>query len=363
MAQGQALITGGTGFIGRHVVRRLARMGMPVRVLARRPESATRLFPQHAGSVEVIAGDLRDARDVARAAAGVESIYHIGGLYGFGPGPARDAETVNLDGTRHVMEAALLHHTPRVVHVSTAGVLRPCRQRAGSDRQPPEMTEEDFPDQPGWGERYKRSKWMAERLALDYAAQGLPVIIASPTCPIGAEDEGPTPTGRIIKDFLGGRFPMVSRTGLNFLAVEDLAAGLIRAAERGVPGRRYILGGKNLWLREFLELTARITGRQAPGFSAPWLLVLAAGLAGEAAGSLGLDAGGWSDRVCLETALTARRCQFFDTTRTQRELGWKPEIPLERAVREAVAWFETGAAGPHAAAERDVAYLPGQATR
>lgn len=345
MAQGQALITGGTGFIGRHVVRRLARMGTSVRVLARRADSARRLFAQHAGSVEVVEGDLRNAAHVARAAAGVDCIYHIGGLYGFGPAVARDADAINVEGTRHVLEAALHHGTPRVLHVSTAGVLRPPHRpniAPGSDPGDPchhdkdgarLMTERDFPPQPAWGERYKRSKWTAERLALDYAARGLPVVIASPTCPIGAEDESPTPTGRILADFLAGRFPIVSRTGLNFLAVEDLAAGLIRAAARGRAGQRYILGGNNLWLREFLEIVARITGRPAPRFTAPWPLVLAAGLAGEALGS---------DRVCLETALTARRCQFFDTRHTQMELAWKPEIPLDRAVQEAIAWFQTG---------------------
>jgi dihydroflavonol-4-reductase len=193
----------------------------------------------------------------------------------------------------------------------------------------------DFPSKPWWFSHYKRSKWMAERCALEWAGRGLPVIVASPTSPIGAEDELPTPTGRIVADFLNSRFPAVSRTGLNFICVEQCAAGIHAAAQRGRTGARYLIGGSNLWLADFIALLARQSGRAVPRLTAPWPLIAAAGAIGEAAG-LFFKTG---ERICLETAYYARKVQFFCLAKTRDELGWEAGNTLEPAAQRAIEWF------------------------
>jgi dihydroflavonol-4-reductase len=320
----QVLVTGGTGFIGRHLVEALLEDGHPVRMLARNPAKARRLF---ADRVQIVEGHLLDAASLAAACEGMEVIYHVGGLYRFGPGHAAELKEVNVEGTRRLLAAAV-RCKPRIfVHVSSAGVLQSEQSLA---------TEADLPAKRPHFSPYKASKWDAEQVMLQAVADGFPAVLTSPTCPIGAGDEEPTPTGAMVKDFLEGRFPFLCHTGLNFIGVEDVARGLMAAARRGRPGGRYILGNKNLYLAEFLALVGREAGIPIPRRTLPWPVILGAGLVAEAGGKIGITS---QKNLCLETVLQARRIQFLDNSLTRQELNWAPQEDLSSSIRHAVEWF------------------------
>jgi dihydroflavonol-4-reductase len=336
MDSAQVLVTGGTGFIGRHVVKLLLERGNRVRLLVRDLEKARSLFHEDA---ELIQGDIRDSRTVLRAIRGAESVYHAAGLYAFGLGHKKALYETNVSGTENVLRAASEAGARRVVHVSSAGVL------AAAGRK---MNEKDFPAAPRRGCFYKGSKWEAEQAALAWARRGLPVVITSPTCPIGAGDEGPTPTGRIILDFLRRKFPFSTRTGLNFIDVHDAAAGILAAHDRGAAGERYILGHHNVWLTEFLSLLGKETRLPAPKTELPWWVIALAGASCEAGASLGLPA---ARQLCWETAVQSGRIQFFDISHTRAKLGWSPHHPLQESVRRAVAFFEGRLKRPECALE------------
>ena len=320
----QVLVTGGTGFIGRHLVELLLEQGHPVRALARHASKARALF---GGRAEIVEGDLLDGASLTPACEGMEIIYHVGGLYRFGPGHAAELQNVNAEGTCRLLAAAVRCKPRMFVHVSSAGVLQ-------SDQAL--VTETDLPAERPRFSPYKASKWDAEQAVLRAAAEGLPAILASPTCPIGAGDEQPTPTGAMVKDFLEGRFPFLCRTGLNFIGVEDVARGLVAAARKGRPGTRYVLGNENLYLSQFLTLVGREAGLPVPRWTLPWPLIFGAGLVAETAAKIGVAP---KQNLCLETVLQARRIQFFDNSRTRRELDWAPQEDLASSVRRAVDWF------------------------
>jgi dihydroflavonol-4-reductase len=323
----QTLITGATGFIGRALTRSLLARGEPVRVLARSRAKARALFGDH---VEIVAGDLGDEDLLARACRGVEVVHHVAGSYRFGLRRRRELWRTNVEGTENLLRAAHDAGVERVVHLSSGGVL----ERRGEAL----LTEDDFPAAaPRWS-AYKNSKWQAERRALAWAARGLPVVIASTTCPIGRGDEAPTPTGRMIRDFLQRRFPFSCHTGLNFIGIDDLCDGLRQAAALGQQGERYLLSHENMWLKDFLLLLAEETDLPTPSVCLPGALVRVIGAAGEVADLLSPRSGGTA-RVCLETALQSGRRQFFSNAKAARELNWRPVQPIGEAVRDAVAWF------------------------
>lgn len=318
----QFLITGGTGFIGRHVVNRLVVQGARVRVLCRRLEKAQRLFGD---GVTLACGDLTDRPSVAAAVQGCDVVIHLGAAFQFGREARRIIEETNVRGTEHVLKAAERSGVGRFVHVSSSGVLEGRRAL---------LTERDFPGYVAQHEPYRRSKWLGELAALQAARRGLPVTIASPTSPLGGGDEAPTPTGRIVRDYLRGRFPFSARVGLNFVHVSELADGIVAVAERGRIGERYLLGHHNVWLQDFLETLAKITNRSAPRFVLPQPAITLAGAVGEAIGS---------ERVCRETSAHARRRQWFDFSKAANELGWCARTPLEEIAGEAIRWFEGAA--------------------
>jgi dihydroflavonol-4-reductase len=322
----QVLVTGGTGFIGRHLVRHLMEQGWNVRLLARCAKKAAILFD---GNIDVVEGDLSSTAAVDKACKGVATIFHVGGLYRFGLLGRREVFEVNLGGTESVMKAAWRHRVCQVVHVSSAGILGGARRC---------FHENDFPDKiPSWA-IYKYSKWQSEKVALMWAKRGLPVTIASPTSPLGAEDERPTPTGQMIRDFLLRRFPCSCRVGLNFLDVEDLADGLIAVGQKGKPGERYILAGANVWLPDFLKMLAKMTGLPSPRWIIPSNLIGLGGFFGEAAGLLLQK----NLRLNLETAWQTKHVQFFETNKARNELKWEAKTPLEESVKKAVIWFQNG---------------------
>ena len=327
----QILITGATGFIGRQLTRDLVDQGERVRVLARDRRKAWELFGD---TVEISLGDLNDPAALARACREVEIIYHVAGCYRFGLRHRRELWRTNVEGSEELFRAALECGAGRVVHLSSAGVLMKSRTDLPMDAL---LDENDFPAEAPRFSAYKASKWEAERRALAWARRGLPVVIASTTCPIGHGDELPTPTGRMILDFVQGRFPFYCRTGLNFIAVADLSRGLQCVAEHGEVGERYLLSDENLWLKEFLDLLASETGLSAPKICLPGSFVRLIGCGGEFFDLLlSRDS---NARVCLETALQSNRVQFFTNRKAGAELGWAPRVPLEKSIRDALAWF------------------------
>jgi dihydroflavonol-4-reductase len=326
----QILITGATGFIGRQLTRDLLRSGLEVRILARSRSKARDLFGEN---VEIQVGDLGDPDSLAKACRGIGIVYHIAGIYRFGLRHRRELWQANVEGTESLFRSAASAGVGKVVHLSSAGVLK---KAAASD--PSSLVDEsDFPaEAPRWCS-YKSSKWHAEHRALSWARQGLPVAIASTTCPIGSGDETPTPTGQIVRDFLRRRFPFYCRAGLNFISVGDLSQGLQRVAEAGRSGERYLLSDENLWLKEFLELLAGETGLPAPRMCLPNALIRLIGCGGEAWDFL--NPRSVSARVCVETSLQAEHVQFFSNARARKELNWKPVCSIRESISEAVAWF------------------------
>lgn len=318
------LVTGGTGFIGRHLVAQLLDAGARVRVFCRSAAKAQALF---GAAVEVAEGALDSDDALQTALRGVGRVYHLAGLYTFGWRHRAALWQTNVDGTRRVLAAARRAGVERLVHGSTAGIL------AARGRP---ITRDDLPDRPPSGCPYKQSKWHAEQEALAAAATGQPVIIASPTAPIGPGDERPTPTGRMVLDLVEGRFPACSRTGINVIAVQDLAAGLIAVGRQGEAGRRYLLGGDNVWLEDFLSRVASHAGRPAPRAKVPWAAIAAGGLLGDLSGLLFRRG---DSRLCWETAYFARQVQFFELAATQQDLGWRAERPLEGTIASTVSWF------------------------
>ncbi len=272
----QILITGATGFIGRQLTADLVANGAAVRVLARSEDKARSLF---GNEVEVALGDVRDAASLDAACHGIETVYNIAGIYRFGLRHRRELWETNVEGAENIFRSAAAAKVGRVVHLSSGGVLDKGRAPEGAGSAL--INEDDFPAQASRFCAYKASKWRSEERALAWAQKGLPVVIASTTCPIGPGDETPTPTGQIVRDFLQRRFPFYCHTGLNFVGIADLSRGLQLVAGSGKVGERYLLCGENLWLKEFLDLLAQETGLPAPRLSWPNALIRLIGCVGE----------------------------------------------------------------------------------
>lgn len=314
------LVTGATGFVGSHVVRQLLERGDRVRVLVR-PESPLRAL--EGLEVDVAEGDLRDAASVRAAASGVRQIFHVAADYRLFAKSSAEIYATNVRGTTNVL-AAIDSGVERVIYTSTVATIAVPR-----DSLPDETTTSSLGEMIG---HYKRSKWLAERVALDAAARGAPVVIVNPTTPVGPGDARPTPTGQVILDFLRGRMPAYVQTGLNVVPVEDVARGHLLAAERGRIGERYLLGGRNMTLKEILEALAAITGRPAPRIRLPWRAAMAIGYADHVFAHVS----GRQPRVPLDGVRMARHLMWVSSEKAERELEFKSgsvEAALERAVR------------------------------
>jgi dihydroflavonol-4-reductase len=319
------LVTGGTGFIGANVARELLAAGVTVRVLAR-PGGERRAL---AGmKVEIVEGDLLDPASVRRAVSGVQAVYHVAADYRlWTPDPAALYRT-NVEGTRAVLEAAGEAGVRRVVHTSSVGALGiPKDGRPGTEETPVALT-----DMVG---HYKRSKFLAEQLALDFARRGLPVVVVNPSAPVGPWDVKPTPTGQMVVDFMRGRMVASLDTGLNVVHVRDVARGHLLAAERGTPGRRYILGHRDLSLAEIFGLLAEITGRRPPRFRVPYAMAWLSAACCESVARVT----GRPPAVPLTAVRMARKRMYFSPARAVRELGL-PQTDVRSALADAVAWFE-----------------------
>jgi dihydroflavonol-4-reductase len=316
------LVTGASGFLGWHVANMLVHRGMRVRALVRQG-SQLRELPD----VERVTGDLRDAASVESAAQGCSLVFHVAADYRLWSKDPQDLYKSNVEGTRHVLEASAKAGVERVVYTSTVG----CIGFPGDGREGTEESPVSIEDMTG---HYKRSKFLAEQEALKFAAQGFPVVIVNPTAPVGDHDFKPTPTGKIIVDFLAGRMPAYVDTGLNIVDASDTAFGHWLACEHGKPGERYVLGSRNLTLREILEILSRLSGLPAPKFRIPYPVALAAGFCSTA----WAEVTGQEPRAPLEGVRMARKKMWVTHEKASRELGFKPGPP-EAALDKAVTWF------------------------
>ncbi len=320
----KTLVTGATGFVGRAVAEALLAQGREVRVLARRPQHRA----LQGLAVEVVQGDLTDPASLARALQNCSRLFHVAADYRLWvPDPAGMYAT-NVAGTRSLLQAALEAGLKSVVYTSTVGTLG----NPGDGTPGTEDTPVSLADMVG---HYKKSKFLAEQVALEYAGQGLPLVIVNPSTPVGAWDVRPTPTGQMIVDFLKGKMPAFLDSGLNLVHVRDVARGHLLAEAHGRVGEKYILGHQNLTLAEIFRQLAAGSGMKAPRWRLPYYPILGLAYVNEFWST-------WITRrppvIPLTAVKMAKKIMFFDSQKAIRELGL-PQTPIEQALLEAVEWF------------------------
>ncbi len=316
------LVTGASGFVGWHVARLLVERGHNVRALVRPGSKIPEL------AVETVTGDLRDAASLARAASGCGQVFHVAADYRLWSKNPDDLYHSNVDGTRNMLTAARDAGLERFVYTSTVGCIGVPPNGIGDETQPVARAE--------MAGAYKRSKFMAEEVALEFARSGFPVVIVNPTAPMGDHDFKPTPTGQIVQDFLNGAMPAYIDTGLNVVNVRDVALGHLLACERGVPGERYILGAENMTLGQILRELADITGRPAPKIQLPYVVAWTAGVVTTALAHLT----GIPPRAPMEAVRMAKKKMWVSHAKATAELGWTPG-PARQALVDAVRWYES----------------------
>jgi dihydroflavonol-4-reductase len=318
------LVTGATGFVGSAVVRRLLRDDHDVRVLVRPTSDRRNLLGLN---LQVVEGDLTQASSLIRACDDCEALFHVAADYRlWAPIPAQLYQT-NVEGTRALLQAARSAGVPQIVYTSSVATLGiPGDGQSGDENTPVALA-----DMIG---HYKRSKFLAEALVREFAAEGLPVVIVNPSTPIGPHDVKPTPTGRIVRDAIAGRLPAYVDTGLNIVHVDDVAEGHWLALQHGVSGERYILGGQNLSLRDVLFQIARIAGRSPPRWQLPHAAVMPVAHLAEAWARLT----GTQPIATVEEIRMSKKKMFFSSAKAEHDLGYAPR-PARFALEDAVTWF------------------------
>jgi len=318
------LVTGAAGFLGSHVARQLVARGEDVRVLMRASSTNKAIADL---PLEYVTGDLRDAASLEKAMKDIQYVFHVAADYRLWAKNPQDIYDSNVGGTKNLLDAARRAGVELLIYTSTVATIAVDRPEL-----PNEFTDARLEEMVG---HYKRSKWMAEQEALNAAKNGLPVVVAMPTTPVGPGDWKPTPTGKIILDFLNGKMPGYVETGLNFVGVEECAAGHLLVGEKGKPGERYLLGGENLTLKGLLDLLAEITGLPAPKMKIPHGVALGVAYAETAFSRLI----GREPQIPVEGVKIAQHMMFVDASRAGRELGFVAG-PVREALRKAVRWYE-----------------------
>ncbi len=321
----KVLITGSSGFIGAAVTRAAIVNGDEVRVLVRADSNRENL---NGLSVEVVEGDLKDPHSLKKAVTGCQGLYHVAAHYALW---AQDPSTfyhVNVEGTKHLFRAAGDAGVERIVYTSTIGAIGlPADGGLGHEGL--------FPSEGQLSGDYKRSKFLAEQEVLKMAKQGLPVVIVNPTAPVGERDVKPTPTGKIIVDFMKGLMFAYIETGMNLIDVDDVAMGHVRAMERGRIGERYILGNQNLMLREICQMLSQLTGVAAPRVRLPWKWIVPLAHVNTWIANYVTHA---TPRIPLEGVRMAKYRMHYDCTKARDELDL-PQTSVETALQKAVEWF------------------------
>ena len=320
------LLTGATGFLGSAIARELLKDGRHLKLLARKNTDTRNIDDL---DCEVSYGDLRDRESLKSALKGCKTLYHTAAFYSLWSRDKQLIYDINVQGTRNILECALEAGVEKVVYTSTVGCIGLSGDHSPANEQQPMNPATLCND-------YKLSKYEAEQVALELFGRGLPLVIVNPSTPVGPRDIKPTPTGKIILDFLHGKMPAYIDTGLNLIDVADCARGHILAEEKGRLGERYILGNKNMSLKEILLALEALTGLKAPRIKMPYWVAYTAGLACE-----------WvSDTIThrppsvpLAGVKMAKYFMYFDATKSIQELGL-PQSPVENALGQAVQWFQ-----------------------
>jgi dihydroflavonol-4-reductase len=321
----KTFLTGATGFLGSHVARVLSAQGAELRLLVRATSNLNNLEGLNA---ETATGDLRDPASIDKAMSGCDTVFHVAADYRLW---VRDPEQMyrsNVEGTRAILEAARKNGVRRMVYTSSVATMGFTRNGNPADEDSPVA----LADMIG---HYKRSKFMAEQIALEAGRSGMDVVVVNPTTPVGEQDIKPTPTGRIILDFLKRKFPAYVDTGLNLVDVTECARGHVAALERGKSGERYILGGENLTLKQILDKLGAITGLSSPSVKLPYFFAFAAAAVDETITGRILHR---EPRATIDAVRMGRKKMFASSAKSERDLGWKL-VPAENALRRAVEWF------------------------
>jgi dihydroflavonol-4-reductase len=347
-----AFVTGATGFLGSHVARALAEQGAELRLLVR-PTSDLRNIDDLKG--DRVVGDLRDAASISKALSGCDVVFHVAADYRLWVRDPDEMYRSNVEGTRSLLEAARKQGVRRVVYTSSVATmgftsnhasaelrsawtlrLRSGQAYEGTRPHSSTVADEESPvslaDMIG---HYKRSKFIAEQVAVEAARSGVDVVIVNPTTPVGERDIKPTPTGRIVLDFLKRKFPAYVETGLNLVDATECARGHIQALEKGRSGERYILGGENLTLKQILDRLAAITGLKSPTLKLPYAFAFAAGVVDEMVTGRLL---GREPRATIDAVRMGRKMMFVSSAKAERELRWRT-VRVDGALRRSVDWF------------------------
>lgn len=321
----KVFVTGATGFVGYHVARALAAEGAELRLLVRKSSNLANLEGIAGGTHT---GDLAAPETLRPALAGCDAVVHVAADYRLWiPDPAA-MYRANVEGTRALLRLAREAGVPRFVYTSSVATMHFFTDGTVSDEDTPVSLE----DMVG---HYKRSKFLAEQEALRAAESGQQVVILNPTTPIGPHDVKPTPTGRIFVDFLKRKFPAYVDTGLNLVDVSEVARAHVLALTQGMPGRRYILGGEDLTLKQILDKMAAITGLPSPTTKIPFAVAATYAFFEEwITGRMR----GKEPRATLEEVRMGRKKMFASSARAERELGFRV-VPVEQAMRSAIDWF------------------------
>jgi dihydroflavonol-4-reductase len=320
----KALVTGATGFIGYHVARYLAEKGIETAALVREGSRADAL---RAIGVKDIRGDVRDRSSIVKALKNCDTLFHLAADYRLWTPDPDSMFEINVQGTINVMSAAMETGIDRVIYTSSVGALAASREGSPSNEETPVQLSDMIGP-------YKTSKFLAEREVYGFIDRGLPATIVSPSTPIGAMDTRPTPTGKIIVDFLNGKMPAYLDTGMNFVDVEDVASGHWLACLHGRTGEKYILGNRNMTLRDFLGIIAGIVEKKPPSLRLPYISVLAAAYVNELFSRITKK----PPVIPLTGVKMAGKYMYFDCSKAIRELKL-PQNPIEAAVRRAISWF------------------------
>ncbi len=321
-----AFVTGATGFVGSHVARLLAEQGADLRLLTRSASD-----PRNIAGLkgERVVGDLRDTSSFETALSGCDAVFHVAADYRLWVRDPAQMYLANVEGTRGLIEAARNHGVRRMVYTSSVATMGFTFNGHPADENSPVSLDKMIGP-------YKRSKFMAEQVALAAGKSGMDVVVVNPTTPVGERDIKPTPTGRIVVDFLKKKFPAYVDTGLNLVDVDVCARGHLLAFEKGKSGERYILGGENLTLKQILDKLAAITGLPSPKIRVPYVLALATGVVDELFTGHILKR---EPRATIDAVRMGRKKMFVTSAKAETELGWKT-VPVDNALRRAVEWFQ-----------------------
>src|SRR5580658_3125558 len=333
----KVFLTGATGFLGSHVARVLAEQGADLRLLVRPTSSLKNLEGLNSGTTkaETPTGDLRDAASLEKAMSGCEVVFHVAADYRLWVQDPAEMYRSNVEGTRAILSAAQKNGVRTVVYTSSVATMG----FTGNGHPADEDSPVSLADMIG---HYKRSKFMAEQVALDAGRSGMRVVTVNPTTPVGEQDIKPTPTGRIIVDFLKRKFPAYVDTGLNLVDVRECARGHVAALEKGRSGERYILGGENLTLKQILDKLGLIAGLPSPKVKLPYFIAYAAGAVDETISGRLL---GREPRATIDAVRMGRKKMFVSCAKAQRELGWTV-VPVDDALRRAAHWFQANGYAP-----------------